>query len=135
MHRRIPERIRPVLQNYLSRVDQQLPGLMKAFYVVGSIALDGFNDRFSDIDFVAVLHRKATTGEIEKLRDIHKTLEKDFPRWKLEGDYFQVNDLGRFDHNIEPYPYYHDGKVHPEGHFEANLITRVLCFDKRAKEC
>jgi len=122
MNQRIPEPIRPILENYVQLVDHRLANLINAFYIGGSLALDGFNERFSDIDFVAVLHRKATPGEIEKLQDIHKTIEKDFPRWKLEGDYFQGNDLGCSD-NIEPYPYYHDGKVHPEGHFEVNLIT------------
>jgi len=123
MNQRIPEPIRPILESYVQSVCQHLPDLINAFYIVGSIALDGFNERFSDIDFVAVLHRKAMTGEIKKLRDIHKAIEKEFPRWKLSGDYFQVNDVGRSDHTIEPYPYYHDGKLHPEGRFEANLIT------------
>jgi hypothetical protein len=58
MDQRIPEPIRPVLGNYISRVRQQLPGLPSAFYVVGSIALDGYIFRYSDIDFVAFINHK-----------------------------------------------------------------------------
>ena len=60
MNQRIPELVRPLFQAYVSLMDQQLSGLMNAFYVEGSIALGGFNERFSDIDFVAILDRQAT---------------------------------------------------------------------------
>jgi hypothetical protein len=74
MHPRIPEPIRPTLQDYVSLVNQQLAGLMKACFIEGSIALGGFNEHFSDIDFVAVLARAATPAEIDSLRLIHKTI-------------------------------------------------------------
>src|SRR5690242_19273 len=37
---RIPELVRPTLENYLRLTNEQLPGLISAFYIVGSIALD-----------------------------------------------------------------------------------------------
>jgi hypothetical protein len=47
MHPRIPEPIRPTLQNYVSLVNQQVPGLVKACFIEGSIALGEFNEHFS----------------------------------------------------------------------------------------
>jgi predicted nucleotidyltransferase len=123
INQRIPKPIRPILENYISLIDEQLPGFISAFYVVGSIALDGFNERFSDIDFIVTLNHKASLQEIESLTAIHKKVEQDFPKWKLSGSYLQVNDLGHFENELEPHPYYHDGKFHKEGYFEINSVT------------
>jgi len=120
---RIPEPVRPILEKYISLVEQKSPGLIRAFYIVGSIALNGFNERFSDIDFVAVLERPASQADYESLRTLHKTIEEDFPESKLSGSYLQMTDLGRFEHEIQPHPYYQDGKLHDAGYFEINSIT------------
>lgn len=122
MDHRIPEPVRPTLQDYVSRVNDQVPGLMKAFFIEGSIALGGFNARFSDVDFVAILNRQVTPMEFEALRGIHKAVEKRYPRWELMGDYLQSGDLGRLDQEIEPHPAYHGGVLRPYGHFELNSV-------------
>lgn len=123
IHQRIPERIRPTLESYISRTSAELPGLIGSFYLVGSIALDGFNEQYSDIDFVAVLNRAAHRPDLEKLSAIHQEIEKDFPKWKMSGCYLRNFDLGRFEGEIEAQPYYHDGKLHEKGHFEINSVT------------
>ncbi len=123
INQRIPEPVRPILENYILLTNKELPNVIGGFYIVGSIALDGFNEQFSDIDFVAVLNRKLSRVDIEKFIAIHKIIEKDFPRWKLSGCYLQIYDLGRFENDIKPHPFYHDGKFHPEGYFEINSIT------------
>lgn len=120
---RIPEPVRPILEKYGAWARQKAPELIRAFYIVGSIALNGFNQRFSDIDFVAVLDRPASQTDIESLRTLHKAIEDDFPRSKLSGSYLQVTDLGRFEDNIQPHPYYQDGKLYNAGYFEINSIT------------
>lgn len=123
INQRIPEPVRPILENYVLLTNKELPNLISGFYIVGSIALDGFNEQFSDIDFVAVLNRKLSQADIEELIAIHKIIEKDFFKWKLSGCYLQLYDLGRFENDIKLHPYYHDGKFHPEGYFEINSIT------------
>jgi hypothetical protein len=120
---RIPEPIRPTLEHYVRLTDKQLPGLISAFYIVGSIALGGFNERFSDIDFIVTLNRRVSSQDIETLTAIHKGIEQAFPKWKLSGEYLQINDLGGVKNKIEPGPYYHDGKLHTEGYFEINSVT------------
>jgi len=111
------------MENYVFLTNKELPDFISALYVVGSIALDGFNEQFSDIDFVAVLNCQISPVDIETLNAIHKAIEKNFPKWKLSGGYFQINDLGRFENEIKPHPYYHDGKFHDKGYFEINSVT------------
>ncbi len=96
MDQRIPEPIRPILQDYISLVAQRLPGLMQACFIEGSIALGGFNEHFSDIDFVAVLNRTVTPAEIESLSLIHRTVKKCHSQWKMMGSYLQVRRLESF---------------------------------------
>ena len=120
---RIPEPVRPILEKYISLLEQKSPGLIRAFYIVGSISLNEFNEHFSDIDFVAVLDRPASQADIESLRTLHKAIEEDFPGSKLSGNYLQMTDLGRFENEIQPHPYYQDGKLHEAGYFEINSIT------------
>lgn len=123
IHQQIPEPVRPILEKYVLLTNQELPNLISGFYIVGSIALGGFNEQFSDIDFVAVLHRELSQADIEKLITIHQIIEKEFSKWKLSGCYLQMDDLGRFENDIKPHPHYHDGKFHTEGYFEINSIT------------
>lgn len=123
MDPRVPDSVRPVLEEYTSLIEEQLSGLVSAFYIVGSIALHGYDQRFSDIDFVAVLDQLATEVHIESLRAVHKSIEQEFARSKLSGSYLQRSDLGHFEHEIQPHPYYQDGKLIEKGYFEINSVT------------
>ena len=122
MDQRIPEPIQPLLQNYLLQVNQQTPNLVMAFYIEGSIALDGFNENFSDIDFIAILNRQINLAEIETLRNIHSIIEKSFPEWRMSGSYLQVSDLSHFNGTPSQNLSYHDGVLQPHGHFELSSV-------------
>jgi hypothetical protein len=108
---RIPVLIQPLIMDYIGLLDRQAPGLVTGFYLVGSIALGGFNLRLSDVDFVAVLSHQATQAEFKKLIEIHQAVEQQYPKWKLEGDYFQTEDVGCPDGEIGAFLHYHDGKL------------------------
>ncbi len=66
---RIPEPICPLLQDYLELLSDRVPDLIAVCYLHGSIALDAFNERLSDIDFVTVLRQRPTS---EHLTQLHK---------------------------------------------------------------
>ncbi|MFN8493092.1 MAG: DUF4111 domain-containing protein [Caldilineaceae bacterium] len=123
MHPRLPALLHPLLAEYLTLIDQRLPGFLTAFYIGGSIALDGFNERLSDIDFIAVIANRATESEIEQLRAIHATIVQHYSRWPLSGSYLQAEDLGCFEDEVQPHPFYQDGVLQPHGHFELNSVT------------
>ena len=120
MNQRIPEPIRPALQGYIALVNRRIPGLMKAFYLEGSIALGGFNDHFSDIDFLALLNRQLTPTEFATLSNIHQIIGRSYPRWKMSGSYLQSEDLGRYN-KVEANSCY-EGRLRLQGHFDWNWV-------------
>lgn len=122
MNPRIPEQIRPTLQSYTSLVNDRIPGLMKAFYVEGSIALGGFNEHFSDIDFVTLLNRRPTPTEFATLRNIHRAIRKSHPRWKMSGSYLQSDDLGHRNNMVEANSCY-EGRLRLRAHFDWNWVA------------
>jgi hypothetical protein len=123
MDSRIPLILHPLIREFTRQLDQELPGFIHAFYLVGSIALDSFNPQHSDIDFVAVLYRRALSQDITGLVKIHQAVGKHFPKWKMSGMYLQAADLGRLENDPEPFPAYHDGKIKWTRQFELNPVT------------
>lgn len=123
MDQRIPELIRPFLQDYLRLLSNGVPDLTEAIYLHGSVALGAFNKRLSDIDFVTVLHRYPTTNEIRHLQAIHQTLAKKYPQWRLDGSYLQWHDLGQLPDAVTPYPHVADGVFYLQGYRDLNLVT------------
>ena len=59
METSLPPVVQPVLELYLQQLEQYLPGFLQACYLHGSLALQAFNARFSDIDFITIISRKA----------------------------------------------------------------------------
>lgn len=123
MNARIPNVLVPLVQDYLTLTEEKLPGLLDAFYIEGSIALDAFNPTLSDVDFVAVVSRPCTEADLASLSEIHRTIAAQYPRWQMQGAYLQWADLGKFKPEIQPAPNYHDGVLYPAGHTEGNAIT------------
>lgn len=122
MDQRIPTCLYPLLQDYTFAIQQAASDLVTGCYLVGSLALDGFNPRFSDIDFVATLSRPVVEADYTRLSGIHSMLRQKYPRWPMEGIYLQSGDLGRHE-GIPAYPSLHEGKFQPSQHFEMNPIT------------
>jgi hypothetical protein len=120
---RLPKPIHLIIEKYIQLTENRLAGLIGGFYIVGSIALDEFNERLSDIDFVAVLNRKAAFSEIEELRKIHQFIEKTYPRWKMSGSYVQASDLGKLGSDLAPHPHFHEGILHSDVQYELNSVT------------
>ncbi len=119
---RIPTLLHPTIYEFVSQLDRQVLSLVSGFYLVGSIALDGFNPRSSDVDFVAVLNRPATEVELERLRLVHQSVEGRYPKWKLEGPYYPVGDLSSLDES-QPFLNYHDGKLQWHRHAGLRQVT------------
>lgn len=123
MDTRIPTPIRDILRDYMDLLAHELPGLVTGLYLHGSIALDAFNEHQSDIDFIALLSRRATATDIETLRAVHKTLASKYSRWALEGSYLQWHELGQLEESVAPAPTHHDGKLDGDATFDVNSVT------------
>lgn len=114
--------IKQIISEYLNIVDGYNPELLEGFYLYGSVALGDFSLKLSDIDFIAVSKNRLTKEDIVKLDGIHQMIRKAYPKPSLEGIYVTWEDLGELN-DVEPYPYYHEGKMHESGLFECNPVT------------
>jgi len=112
-----------MVEHYLSSLNQQLPSFLKAFYIVGSIALDEFNPQFSDVDFVALIDHRATHQETERLSQIHKDIERKHSRWKFSGMYLLEDEVGKYTGEVESLLGFHDGVLRLHHNFELNPVT------------
>jgi hypothetical protein len=109
----IPAEIQPLLDDFVSALRRDVPDLVSAVYLQGSIALGAFQSRFSDIDFIAVLSRIATATDLASLAKIHHDIQSHFLKWKLEGTYVQAADFQKSPESIGPSPSIHDGCFEP----------------------
>jgi hypothetical protein len=89
----IPEKANEVLKEHLDMLESKLPNLLESYYIYGSIALNAFNYGLSDIDFIAVIKRKATETDITVLKEIHIDIKKKFPKTDLMGLYLIKSDF------------------------------------------
>jgi hypothetical protein len=122
MNQRIPDLVRPAIEDCFFQVNEQLPGLLQAFYLEGSIALGGFSEHFTDIDFVACLARQPGREEIDTLSSIHQVIAKRHARWPMQGSYVLLADLNCWEDKAGPFLTYHDGKLRPGGDFEPQSV-------------
>lgn len=120
---RVPASLTPKLSDYLHLLEARAPGLVTGCYLTGSLALDAFDERQSDIDFTALLARRAAPADLAALREVHATVEHHYPAWKLEGCYLQWGDLGRLPPQVAPCPYCDGGVFHPSGYHDLNPVT------------
>ena len=76
----IPKLPKLILDEYITAINKDLPGLVRACYIHGSIALNDFQPPFSDIDFITVTNRRCNENDIQQLKVIHQRLKRQFPR-------------------------------------------------------
>lgn len=66
--------VRAVTQRHLEAVDAVAPGLIRALYLTGSVALGDYQPGRSDIDFMAFTSRPCGEADIELLCGVHAAL-------------------------------------------------------------
>ncbi|HEV8145863.1 MAG TPA: aminoglycoside adenylyltransferase domain-containing protein [Bryobacteraceae bacterium] len=82
-----------VVSAYLEAVDTEAPGLIEGLYLTGSVALNDFHPRASDIDFVAVTAQPLDADATGAVEQAHARLRKRFPRPAFEGSYVTWDQL------------------------------------------
>ncbi len=130
MDAHVPEVIQPVIQTFLERLDAQLPGLVTAFYLHGSIALDAFDELFSDIDFVAVISRPCSSQEFNTLKSIHQAVTQQYATWGLDGIYVTIDLAQPLQNAITTHAQYNEGVFSVGKHTRVNLVTWWTILNK-----
>ncbi|WP_454052189.1 aminoglycoside adenylyltransferase domain-containing protein [Clostridium sp. Marseille-Q7071] len=124
MKNKIPDMIVKLLDDYYSSINSAFRDKIFGVYVYNSLALGKFDANKSDIDFITILKRPLSKQELESLSSIHKKLNIESPYGrKMEGMYIQLNDLGKSNSQITPYPYFADGKLTASGYYDINYVT------------
>lgn len=119
----VPEIIKPLLAEFLSLLDERLSGLIGGFYLQGSLALGAFNERLSDIDFIAFLNRGWTTRDLAEIQKINDTIHQKYPRWPVDGLFLEWPGYTTPEKVVLPYLKLLNGKITLESHFELNEVT------------
>lgn len=119
----LPKSVSQISNIYLEEVEHALPGFLKGFYLYGSCTLNDFHSYKSDIDFIAVPHAAPSAGEIKTLGQIHRRLQKKFPKPNMNGIYLEAGSIGKVKEDIKPYPYFFEGRMRTGGHMELNKVT------------
>lgn len=121
MSENLHPRIQTILNEYMTQMQKVLP--LQGFYIYGSIALGDYSLELSDIDFVAVTEDRLNPDCIHHVEQVHRLIERKYPKPNLNGIYVTWDDLGKLQEEISPYPSYCDGKFTDAGYFECNLVT------------
>jgi hypothetical protein len=79
---------------YLDLFDAEMPGVLEALYITGSLTFGDWQARRSDVDFVAVLERELSDRERSRVARVHRRLSRACPRPPLEGVYVTWEQLG-----------------------------------------
>jgi hypothetical protein len=105
----LPPSVAPVLDRYRALLEERAPGLVVGLHLHGSAALGGYVEGKSDLDFVAILSRRADARDVAALESIHRDLAREHPRPEMQGSYLQIGDLGRSSGEAPAHPAYSDG--------------------------
>ena len=99
-------------------LDELTQGLKNLFgndllgvYLTGSIALGGYHDGKSDIDFTVLIQNKLDAEQTVSIKTLHGRVKKKYPHHTLEGHYITPDELGKEADEIDPVAAYYRGKV------------------------
>jgi len=74
-----------ILDEYAQELKYLFGDELLGVYLTGSIALGGYHDRKSDIDFTVLIQNKLAASQTASLKTIHDTIKKSIRiiRWKV----------------------------------------------------
>jgi hypothetical protein len=108
---------------YLEAVDEEAPGLVEGLYLTGSIALNEFRPRTSDIDFLAVTANPPNAADVAALGRAHARLRNRCPRPFFDGRYVTWAELARDPTLAASGPYAYEGRFHAHGRGDCDPVT------------
>lgn len=118
----IPVGVQEILRAYMEWFERELPNLLEAFYVYGSISIGAFQEGASDIDFIAVTKRKWTEEEWIQLKRLHKGFHRAFPTASLDGFYITKESMENVHQTAQPRFSFRDGNYCGEEVFYQHSI-------------
>ncbi|EJR49045.1 hypothetical protein IIM_03824 [Bacillus cereus VD107] len=119
----LPEEVKQLMKQYIVELKEIFSGeKLVGVYVYGSIALGAFHIKMSDVDFVTVISDSVNEAEKQQIIELHKKLSKNTLGKRMDGMYILLADLGKYNHEMDEYVYYADGKA-DIGYWDINAVT------------
>lgn len=122
MMKYIPEKVKEIVDEHIKMIELSLPNFLESYYIYGSVVLDAFDYGKSDIDFIAVVERKATEADINLLKTIHGDMQKKFHKTILDGMYLLKKDLCSLNKCEIPCLRFNDGDFKGFRMFDRNSV-------------
>jgi Domain of unknown function (DUF4111)/Nucleotidyltransferase domain len=116
----LPDNVRDIVGRHLDAVDTARPGLVRALYLTGSIALGDYQPGRSDVDFMAFTSRVVDAGDVAALRDVHAGLESDTCH---DGNYVSWQELPDVPLEGQPGPHVVEGTLRTGGNDQLTPST------------
>lgn len=116
------EKLKSILDEYSDVITKLLGDNLIGIYLTGSIALGGYHENKSDIDFTTLMKKPLDDNQISELNVIHKNILKKHPKNIFEGHYITLTELGNDPNEIEPIVSYYEGKIGKSYH-GINIVT------------
>ena len=91
---RIPANLHPVLEAYVDALHEAFPERVYALSLYGSLALGGFVERVSGIDFLTVMVGQICEDDQRVIKALHQRLHL-VDRWasRLDGEYAELDQI------------------------------------------
>lgn len=109
------DKVHAVMGSLCSELEARLPGMVEAVYLYGSAALGAYIEGSSDIDFIAVVNRPPSAGDIAEIGKAHEALEHTAPGVDIMGTYMRRVQLGQPFDPASPCPTYFNKQLHTDG--------------------
>ncbi|MDZ5621982.1 GIY-YIG nuclease family protein [Nocardioides bizhenqiangii] len=117
-----PAEVVAVTDEFLAQIETDRPGLVHGLYLHGSLCWGEFYAD-SDIDFVGVLSRPASVGDLAALEAAHARVREAVPERRYEGFYCQEGDLACPASDVGLVPVHYQGSFDLAGRLDANPVT------------
>lgn len=122
----VPSLVREMCGAYLEAVDDARPGLVTGLYLVGSVALGGFSEDRSNVDFIAVTSRLPDGDDLAGLVRAHRAVAGSRSRPHFDGVYVRAADLSRPPEEIGARVSAHGGSVVTDRDDEPDPVSLYL---------
>jgi hypothetical protein len=100
----LPDPVQDICDHFLSVASRGLPnGLLTGLYLHGGVAFGEWEERESDVDFLATLAHRPTPGVINALRLVHEEMRA-HTSTRFDGLYVLASDLARDPRTLPPVP-------------------------------
>jgi hypothetical protein len=100
----LPAPVQDVCDQFLLLASRGLPdGLVTGLYLHGGVAFGEWEERESDVDFLATLAHRPNPGELDALRSVHEQMRA-YTSTRFDGLYVLVSDLACDPRTLPPVP-------------------------------